>query len=51
MTDFANVRLTIRPFLSKVMKTLKVRRSSPGTSEQTPFDSSSGSIGTTWVAR
>ena len=47
MIDFANARLTISPFLSNVRNAENVRRSSPGTSEQTPFESASGSIGTT----
>ena len=51
MIDFANVRFVIAPFLSKGMKTENARRSSFGTSEQTPLQSSSGSIGTTRSAK
>ena len=51
ITDFENERLTTSPFLSKVRKTENARRSSSGTSEQTPLQSSSGSIGTTLSQR
>ena len=51
ITDFANLRATHCPDLSKVRNTENASLSSPGTSEQTPFDSSSGSIGTTLLSR
>ena len=51
MTDLANVRAMQTPFASKVRKAEKAKRSSFGTSEQTPFESCSGSIGTTLSTR
>ena len=47
MTDFANLRAVISPSRSKVMNTENASLSSPGTSEHTPFESASGSMGTT----
>ena len=51
MTDFANLRAMQFPCASKVRNAENASLSSPGTSEQTPFDSCSGSIGTTLSTR
>ena len=51
ITLFTNSRLTISPDLSNVMKTENASLSSPGTSEHTPFERLSGSIGTTLSQR
>ena len=47
MTLFANSLFTISPDLSNVMNTENASLSSPGTSEHTPLERLSGSIGTT----